>query len=295
MDTDRVKNILIVLFSLVAIWLGSLILVNESRYNLSAAQETAVLNLLERNDIHFDGQIIRNFSPKRFLALTNYSYDREDLAMRFFAGEDFGVSIDLTNYNYMMYYTDNSYMIYFGQENTIFFETSEGITNKAFEKAPGANTAEQLAREFVEEIMDMPQGAQSFTHISFNGDWVISFFGTYRGYILYNDHIRVRVTDEGITSALFSRVINDGFMGEAVSIFSGDEALLALMHHLRGTGVQGRIMISYMGLTYFLAEESGQSIGVPAYVFTIVLESGLQFNYLFNAHTGRFITYEIIR
>jgi len=294
MDTDRVKNILIVLFSFVVVLLGSLIFINEGRYNLSAAQEAAVLNLLERNDIHFDGEIVRNFSPMRRLDMISYDYDREELAKRFFASEDFVVGIDLANYNYMIYYIDNARMVYFMHDNTISFETDTGITGGAFEETPGANTAEQLAREFVEEIMGMPQGAQSFTHISFNGDWVISFFGMYRGYTLYNDHIRVRVTDEGITSVLFSRVVNNGFTGEAVSIFSGDEALLALMHHLRGTGVQGRIMISYMGLTYFLIEEGGREIGIPAYVFTVVLESGLQFNYLFNAHTGGFITYEII-
>ena len=297
MNTNLVKNILLVLFGIITIALGALILIQENRYNLSAAQETAVVNLLEQNNIYLHGEIIRNFRPMRPMAMERYGYDRDGLAARFFYGSEQPVNVYIEGNN-MVFYTDDREMSYSYLDNIIVFEIPDGITNAAFAASPGGATAEQLAIEYIEALMGMPPDMELFSNtLDHFGNYIISFFTSYRGHILYNDHIRVRVTDRGITSIFYSRIHerNRGFVGEPHSIFSADEAMFALLNHLRQKGVEGHVIINEMKLAYFLYEDGGQSIGIPVYVFTIDLGRGLRFNYIFNAYTNEDIRHEIIR
>ncbi|MCL2396524.1 MAG: hypothetical protein FWC93_00480 [Defluviitaleaceae bacterium] len=294
MNTERVKNILIVMLGVITLVMAVLIYVQESRYTLSGAQETAIISLLAQNDIHFDARyMVRDFRPMRQLAMGHYTHDREELAIRFF-GRDQEPDVEIDGHD-MIYSIPNKYMIHSDLNNAITFYMPGGFTNEAFAASPGGATAEQLAREFIEQMLGMPPDMERFSiEVDPLNNWIISLFTVYRGYMLYNDHIRVRVTYDGITSVFYSRTYHHGFTGETHSIFSGDEALLALLNHLHRTGVEGHIRLTDMRLAYFLIGDGENSTGVPAYVFTLDLGLGVPFNYLFNAFTNEFITHEII-
>jgi len=298
MNTERVKNILIAALSVVALTLGFMIFVQEGRYTLSGAQEAAIISLLERNDIHIStAQMVTDSRPMRQLALERYDYDIDGLAARFFGAEISNVRIEELGLGLVAFETDYKAMAYSFQDNWIIFEIPGGISNDAFVAASGAAAARVLAEWYIEELLDMPPGMEFFRQIiNYRGEYVISFFSSYRGHLLYNDHIRVTVTDRGIIHILYSRVQDNGFIGETQSIFSADEALLALLNHLRhNLQIEGRIGISNMYMAYFLVQEGGRSVGVPAYVFTIFLGENLTFNYVFNALTNTYIWHEILR
>ena len=295
MNTERVKNILIVLFSLIALSLAIFVFVDEGRYNLAAAQEAAIISLLEHNDVHLGDrmEMPRSFRPMRGLDLRRYDYDREGMVARFFDTEP-QVEIEGDN---MFFFTDDREMVYSYHHNWIIFDIPGGITNEAFSAAPGAAAARQLAEEYIEALIGMPPGMEHFfTRLNHDNDYVIGFFSTYRGHVLYNDHIRITVTNVGITYILYSRVINSGLTGEGRVVFSADEALLALLNHLQHIQIEGRIVLEEMRLDYYLVNDDGRWTGVPAYVFTAWhAPSELVFNFIFNAYTNEYIWHEVIR
>jgi len=300
MNTERVKNILIVLFSLVALMLAAFVFVDEGRYNLSDAQEAAIVSLLAHNDVFLDERmdILRNFRPMRPLDLQIYNYSISDMAARFFGDSAPQIEIEGAN---MYFFSDDREMMYSYLHNWVIFEIPGGISNEAFlESSGGAAAAERLAKEYIEELLGMPPGMEhTSTSLSRQrqNQYVISFFSDYRGHRLHNDHIRVTVADTGITYILYSRVQNNGFFGESRGIFSADEALLALLNHLRHIQIEeGPVIITEMRLAYYIAGDEGAREGVPAYVFTAMHEpSELMFNFVFNAFTNEYVWHEIIR
>jgi len=300
MNTERVKNILIVLLSIIILGLAYMIFVEENRHTLSAAQEDAIVALLERNDIQFSAEMVTNMRPMRQMELARFEYDIPDLLTRFFGDHAHDGSLHVEYvFDGVIFETDYREMSFSPSTNTIVFEIPGGVSNDDFAAASGAAAARALAEWYINELLDLPDGLiffrQEFSH---RWDYVFSFFSTYRGHILYNDHIRVTVADRGITHILYSRVYNPVFIGEALGVFPPDEALMALLNHLRHVSqIEGRIVIGDMYIAYFLTEQQGQSIAVPAYVFTIALGENLElrFNHIICAHTNRHIWHEIIR
>ncbi|MCL2235053.1 MAG: hypothetical protein FWB98_01265, partial [Defluviitaleaceae bacterium] len=121
---------------------------------------------------------------------------------------------------------------------------------------------------------------------TWGGNYVITFFDIYRGYILHSNQLRVRVTDLGIVSAFFSRMeVVDGFVGYARPIFSPDEALLSLLNFIRTVyGIYSEIEITNMQLVYTMGP-GGR--GVPAYFFTVTKgREGWAYHYVINAYTN---------
>ncbi|MCL2376163.1 MAG: hypothetical protein FWC76_02085 [Defluviitaleaceae bacterium] len=290
MNTERVKNVLIVLLSVIAISLASLIFVTEEGHTLSAAQEEAIIAILERDDVHFTGEMMRDFRPVRQMEMHRYDYDIESLAGRFFGDEKFSDDEDYPERIFMA--EDGSkIMAYSSWTNVVTFIMGDGISNAAFNAAPSAATAGLLAMEYIEGLMGMPSDMQAFpTVVGERGNWVVNFFTTYRGHVLHNDHIRVNVTENGITNIMYSRVYFNGFVGENRNIFPPNEALMALVNHMRrAEQVTGRIFIDDMRLSYLLMEEGEQSVGIPVYVFSVHLGGDLRWDYIFNAYTNEFI------
>jgi len=300
MNTERVKNILIVFLSIITLGLAYMIFIEENRHTLSAAQESAIVAILERNDIQFSAEMVTSTRPMRQMQLEWYDYNISDLVTRFFgeATADGNLRIEYV-FDGVIFETDCRAMSFSTMNNTIVFEIPDGVTNDDFDAASGAVAARALAEWYVRELLTPPDSMiffrQEFNH---NWDYVFSFFSTYRGNILYNDHIRVTVADRGITHILYSRVYNPMLTGDALAVISPDEALLALLNHLRHVmQIEGRIVIGDMYIAYFLTHQQGQTIAVPAYVFTIALGANLElrFNHIICAHSNRHIWHEIIR
>ena len=297
MNTERAKNVLIVLFSITAVVLGALIFITEGRYSLSAGQEAAIISILERDDIHVrdDVALVRDFQPLRQVGMRRYGYDLDDLAARFFGDGNFIKEIEDPVYIFThASYDEGMSMHYSSWTNVVNFFIPQGISNEAFATMMNDRAAELLATQYIESLIGMPPNMQHYsTTISYQGYWVIDFFTVYRGFLLQNDHIRVRVSEGGIFRIEYSRVHYDGLVGDSRNIFPPNEALMALMNHMRNVqNAEGTITINDMRLSYFLTEEGGQSAGVPAYVFAVYMGGNMRFNYIFNAYTNELLRFE---
>ena len=296
MNTERAKNMLIALLSVIAVFLGVLIFVIEGRYILTAGQEAAIIAILERDGIHLrdDVTLVRDFQPMRQMGMRRYSYDLESLAARFFGDEDFVKEINPPVYIFTHpNHDEGMVMQYSSWTNAINFFIPQGISNEAFAAMLNYRAAEFLAAQYVENLIGMPPNMQHYsTTISHQGYWVIDFFTVYRGFVLHNDHIRARVSKDGIFRIEYSRVDYYGFVGDSRNIIPPNEALMMLMNHMRSAGAEGTITINDMRLSYFLTEEGGQSAGVPAYVFAVYMGGQMRWNYIFNAYTNELLHYE---
>ena len=296
MSTERAKNVLIVLLSAIAILLGVLIFITEGRYSLTAGQEASIIAVLEWGDIHMRDDVapVRDFRPARQMEMRRHNYDLDGLAARFFGDEDF--KRENNDPVYIFTHADHDegmFMHYSSWTNVVNFFIPQGISNDAFLTMANDRAAELLATQYIENLIGMPPNMQHYsTTISHQGYWVIDFFTVYRDFVLQNDHIRVRVTENGVVRIEYSRVDYGGFVGDSRSIFPSNEALMALMNHMRNEGAEGTIMINDMRLSYFLTEEGGQSVGMPAYVFAVYMGGNMRFNFIFNAYTNELLSFE---
>lgn len=289
MDTSRVKNIMIVLLSVAIVVLSVLIFMEGERYTLTADGEENVIAVLARNQVTVSTEIPRDFRPRRQLNLGFYDYDLEGIAARFFGEIEFGREIAP---NFVEYYCD-----YTGQTMTrqnrggyIGFAIPEGLLlgDARYGFAKNSASAEALAHTFIEQVLESTPMAWNSTFLTWNGNYVITFFDEHEGYLLFNNQIRVRITEAGIVSAFYSRTTNSGFIGDAGAIFSPDEAMLALLIYLRTTyATDLRIDITAMRLVYAMGT-GGR--GVPAYFFTVTKGDGHWVYYhLINAYTNTII------
>jgi len=295
MNTERAKNVLIALLSVLALTLGALIFVTEGRYSLTAGHEAAIIGILERDGIYLreDVSLPRNFHPARQMEMRRYYYDLNNLAARFFGNDGFVRHEDYPAYSFTHADYAGMTMTYLSWTNVVTFEMPQGISNEAFETILNDRAAELLATQYIESFIGMPSNMQHYsTGISYHGNWIIDFFTVYRGFVLQNDHIRVHVSEDGIFRIEYSRVEYDGFIGDSRNIFPPNEALMALMNHIRSEGTEGAIIINDMRLSYFLTEESGHSLGMPAYVFAVYRGGNMRFNFIFNAYTNELLRFE---
>ncbi|MCL2415428.1 MAG: hypothetical protein FWD01_01320 [Defluviitaleaceae bacterium] len=320
MDTNSVKNILVGILIIFALVLGGLIIANEQRFILSASQENSIRILMERSGINFTdyANITRDFRPRRQLVMHRYEFDLESIAYRFFEDEPF----EKTESNSMIEFESETRRITYSiDENSLLFEIEPGYTSPEF-LATGHNNAssELLANQYIETLLGRQIDMKLHTTIlTSRGDYVLNYFGSFRGYDIFNNHLRIRVTNHGITRIRLSAFIAEDFSGEQMSIYSGDEAILALINHLRETGVistlnisnalgrdMPRIEISSMHLFYYLEETRyggarGQKAS-PSYVFSVIITNTVgnsttsaRFNYIFNAYTNSFIRHELVQ
>jgi len=298
MNTERAKNVLIALLSVIAVSLAALIFVIEGRYSLTAGQEAAIIGILERDDIHLNADVVRDFQPARQMGMRRYDYDLDGLAVRFFGDEDFTREfvdpVDI--FTHADRIDEGMEMRYSAWSNVVMFLMPQGISNEAFATMLNDRAAELLATQYIESLIGMPQNMQHYsTTISYQGYWVVDFFTMYRGFVLQNDHIRARVSEDGIFRIEYSRVNYDGLIGDARNIFPPNEALMGLMNYMRNDRMaEGPITVSDMRLSYFLTEEGGQSVGVPAYVFSVYMGGNMRFNLIFNAYTNGLLHFETL-
>jgi len=294
MHIERIKNILLLsLFSL-SFLLFTLVLAADSRYVLSESQEMSILDLLEGSNIVFYADIPRYFNPMPVLTLQAYTYDLYGISQTFFGSDAF---LREQEGSRLIFSYNEKRLIFSPVDNSIILDIPKGVTTDSWNFAQGARGAEMLAEQYIGYVFGGLMGMELFpTIVSFRGDYIIRFFGSYGGYIVYNSRIRVRVNELGVTQVIFSYASAEGFGSEVLHIVSADEALMALMNHLRSSGVvSDNIIISGMNLVYFLPQVSfGIQNTFPAYVFNVVIDN-IQFNYLFNAFNNRFILYEIVR
>jgi hypothetical protein len=235
-------------------------------------------------------EVLRNFRPARELDMVRYNHDIEALAAGFFGEADF-VREDAT-----LFYCDlaGKFMEFDVRDNIVSFGIPFGFVPEAFggDFAHNAANAEELAALFIEQVLGGPALEMSFysNTLTLDRNYLITFYGSYRGNVLYSSQIRIRVTELGITRVIYSHFENRGFIGSERPVFSPDEALLALLNELRAGGVEGPIELIDMQMVYDI-NPNDHTRAVPAYLFRVVLNNQ-HFNYIFNAHTNTYMRVE---
>ena len=291
MNTEKVKNILIFVLIITILTLGSLALAEENHYRLTQNQEDAIISILNRNGIAVYADIIRDFSPLPQLSLEMTSPDLDDIAGRFFQDETYYITEDV---HHFIFEAQSRRMTFFRFDNKLRFEIHDGFNNSDFiERGATASSSQILAESYVRNLVGIPNSME-FSSISLNfmGDYVITYFGNYRNFVIYNNQIRVRVTEAGVTRIYYSYSPIQGVLDNDVFIVSADEALLSLINHLRTSGVLDGddIILTNIQLMHFITESG---IASPAYVFSLFIDR-IQFNFIFDAQTNGFLYYESI-
>jgi len=293
MNTDKIKNIIIAALSGLIILFVALIYFDEQVYVLSAAQEENITFLLEQNDflIASSASLPRYFSPMRQANMQHYNHDVHGMALRFFGEIQFKTDIEIGS---TFYYCD-VYEKEIGIElatNTINFSSFYGFFVAGHEDGfvHNAINSINLAYAFIHEVIGTYNMVHHSTSLTANGDYIVVFYARHDGRIVFNNHVRVRVSGEGITHVVYSKMTVGDFFGEERPIFSADEALMALIFHLRSEHEYHQIIaIVDLQLVYAHADR-----GVPAYLITVVIGGVFTFNYLFNAFTNTHIWSEIV-
>jgi hypothetical protein len=296
MNTNPVKNIIIALLTVLVGVLSFLIFLDERQFVLSSEQEANILTILSHNEMSISAgtEILRSFKPARQLDMARYEHDALALASRFF-GED----ADFNSEGGVLFYCENTgkFMEYDVRDNIIIFGIPEGFGLREFGLGFVRTDAmaEELALLFIEEILGGTALEMTLYSSALTPEihYLLTFYGSYRGNLLYSSQIRIRVTEFGITRVVYSHFENRGFVGDDLPIFSPDEALLALLNQLRSEGVAGPINLIDMQMVYDI-NPNDHTRAVPAYLFTVVLGNEQRFNYIFNAHTNTYMRVERI-
>ncbi|MCL2353366.1 MAG: hypothetical protein FWC69_01900 [Defluviitaleaceae bacterium] len=297
-NNGKIKNIAIALLLGVFILLVAAAFLDGRQYVMSSNQKENILMILEHNNIYAEADILTRYRPKRQVSLSRYDYDIEAISARFF--EDGPIQEEIVPGSNIYYCPRTLMSIHHQfQNNELVFEMPGGLL-LGFDQAGEAyfeknlENATQLANAFISEILQGAALDMSLYSISltYGGDYLLTFYARYRGYIIYNSQVRVRVGVQGITRVFYSNTANNGFFGELLPIFSPDEALLALASFLRTyMDIDGDIYILDMQTIY--QRQPGRNIAVPAYLFTIAV-SGVHFNIIFNALTNTYMYYRPI-
>lgn len=289
MNTNSVKNIMIALLSSAIIILSILILMEGEPNTLTPTEKENVVAVLARNQTTVSTEIPGDFSPRRQLNLGFYNHDLESIAARFFGEIEFETEISPNFLEYFCDYTGQS-MTRQNRGNYLWFAIPQGLLlgDAMDEFAKNSASAEALARIFIEQVLETAPMTWHSTFLTWNGNYVITFFDKYQDYLLFSNQIRVRVTETGIVSAFYSRTTIGGFIGNAQTIFSPDEALLALLNHLRVIYATELDMdITGMEMVYAMGDDGR---GVPTYLFTVTKGDGHWVYYhLVNALTNTII------
>ena len=292
MNVERIKNIVLLCLFCSFIVLGGLVLTSDDRHYAQVSQVNAAISLLNANGILVYANIEQDFSDRPNLEINPSEYDLDAIAERFFVGEPYSYEATQTH---KVFESDSGSrrFIFSILDNSFIFEIPGGaMGNMPPNQQMNAYLAHNLARSYFAELLGIPDSFNFHSNsLSFRGDYLLTYFGDYRGYRLYNNQLRIRVTDFGIENIFYSYARVEGLSSQEFPIFSPDETLLALLNHFRQNGIlDNNIILAEMQLMHFIVD----GVAVPSYVFTLFINE-IQFNFIFNANTNRFLHYEAIR
>ena len=248
MEWERAKTYILLFFVLLNIILGSLLVVERRRYSITSGREQAIIEIMHRNNITMEAQVMRRFPPMRLMYIGGFDYDVEELIGIFFGDATVGRA-----------YTQHRSVFTHGQgeltiaHGFISYDNPSGHGGRA-QWMPDLNQAEaeRLSNAFVQA-----HWADFRLEDVFVGpDWVhFSYRQVYRGYVIHSNFIEVLVTERGIVQVemQFGRVLEVD--RERQPITAPDEALLTFVQWIRPR-VMAPITVIRMDLVYFQDEGS---------------------------------------
>jgi len=280
LNTNKVKNIVLILLVALNVSLFGLIQLENNRFRLSATQETAIRELFAANNIEITTSIPRNFRPMRGLYVQPFVHDIHEHGARFFLDE-------IPKFEPLW----NSETLQMGEEILILDGLAIGHYTLLYNNHLGYSTSEFLERGFTDiyashalvetfiKNVAPPELTFVFNHATWDEDsFSFDFRGYYMGYIIRDNFIAVRVMENGIVGATFRfAYIPYGFSSESREIFSADEALFTVLQRELVVRHSGRdITITGITLAYYLADGTADddymAKAVPCYKISVEID-----------------------
>ena len=287
MEWERAKSFLLLFFVLLNLVLGVLLFMENRRYIVTPEREQTILAVMERNNITFDAQFIRQFPPMRAISVTGFYYNVYELAEIFFENPQ----------NAERHNTPHGLILTYGPAELVI---AHGFISYYNPDGHG-NTANDL-------ISLDPYDAQLLTDAFVHAHWPdfslddifvaegwlrLSYRQVYRGYIIHTNFIELIVTDMGIEQVdmQFGRVIE--WYGQESPIAAPDEVLLTFVQRVRSIAQVSPITITHMDLVYFQEEEGSAnpyaSYRVLPFYRVFIGGDGSSDPFLINAFTNEII------
>ena len=288
MNVEKAKTAVIIMLLILNLVIYLLIAKEANAFTLTAAQETAITTVLENNGVFLNAPVIRDFSPMRQLQMAGFDYG-------FMAGLLFHEDEDISHYA-----TQRHIERFRAESGRITIENADifyYVRHYGGERLVDINaqTARAISGAFLEQMRAVHPNLE-FVYYSSRPDplgYEVRYVGMYDGRVIGSNFLLFTVDDYGISN-IFGRFVRpEGFIGSEHEIHSVDEALLALLRHLRIIHPQGDIFIEDIQMAYYLVTDGGaNSLAAPAYMFTIRrgFESGADtINIFVNAYNNTVI------
>ena len=296
MNTDKVKNIIIILLAVLNAALFVLLMAEFGRFRLGGGHVAAIRVLFEQNDIAITADIPRNFRPQRVLYVQPFVHDRYAHAEVFFPGGanqtpevwgritffDGDETLEITGLylgNYVLTYTN---------------ETGFSTTEFLYRSFDDYDAVLRLADEFVRRIT--PPGlmfVHTYTNVFYDDEFATLWFrGYYGGYIIRDNQIRISISNNGIFWAQLNFAnIPHGFSRERREIISADEALFVVLHHLTPMYEENEVVVYAISMAYFMPDladsPTGEELITATPCYRIVVEiDGIKQTFWVDAFTN---------
>lgn len=288
MNTQKVKNMVIVLLcALNAVLFGALV-IQSNKYRLSAQQEKTIRSLLEDNGITVSSSIIKTFAPTKALNLMPYGFDIDREALKFFDAGQETVQTEAWNKKTV----ENDTGILSLEENVLRFESAGGYKTGDFSEKgfSDSDATRKLCDGYIKKIQ--PDGLEFvFDHIEDDEGYSFYYYrGVYKGQMVYSNYIRLRVSTLGIeTASCYYSGVPSGFNNYSREIYAPDEALFSLMKYLKNVYSDVSIDICGMQIVYNLEDIAlDASKAVPCYKFDLAIK-GVNVSCLVDGYTNNVV------
>jgi len=258
MEWEKAKTYILIFFVILNVGLGSLMLIENRRYTLTAEQERHIRTVLNQNNISMY-TLMHRFPPMRHLDVTGFYYDTDEIISMLFETPD---ATQRQGDNYIFEDDINRLTI---SNGFIFFESPQGFRNS------NEINPRQVAAGFIRE--NFPDYVLDSEFVEPEGGVRLIFREMYRGHLVHSNQVEFYITDGGIVQIemQFGRIL--GHSGELRMLASPDEALLTFVQRVRHFTQDTPMTIVGMDLVYFQEylsdQEGGVYHAVPFYrVFT---------------------------
>lgn len=288
MNTQRVKNMVIILLAVLNVVLFVALIIQSNTYRLTAQQEKAVRSLLSDNAITVSANITKTFKPIKALNMLPYTFDISKEADSFFDDTEKTAFTEAWNKTTIASDTETLSL----EENVLRFESSVGYKNEDFLKKGYSDmtATRNLCDEYIEKIRPNELKFE-FDHIEQDEDYSFYYYrGIYKGHIIYSNYIRLRVSALGVeVASCYYSGIPSGYNNYAREIYAPDEALFSLMKHLKNVYTDVDIDINDMEMVYYLDSIAIDiAKAVPCYRFKVSVK-GINISYLVDGYTNNVI------
>lgn len=223
---------------------------NESRrYYVSPARETAIFNMLAKENISIYS-FVEEYSPTSTISVVPVILDRDSVLKMFFNGEQTGVTYEFDRTVLQGESKRASF-----KDNNVTLSYAEG---SGMDAPFSEETATELARSFIAGVSGQSNRfAPTYSYME-NGVLYIEFSEKYKGKPVYCSSYEIRVSERGIESADISFYDILGYDSGKNEIFGCDEALMSFLFYIRENWPErGSVSIEKIELGYDSRDYAG--------------------------------------